>query len=257
MTNTLKTIAAALALYVIWTAATWFLEGRIETLLRPDAVADRLVYALTANLIVGIIGASVVLRFILGWKGADRTAAGFGSPIRTSLAIVAGLGLGLAFYVLSGGASSDPVVVANAFAQVLVVSAAEVIVCWAVVGSAFETAFRDLGRGIAVALAAPIASALFGLYHFAHSAPFNTAGMVLFLAAIGLVTSLFFFVSRDLYGTIAFHNFLGVVGVVDALAAEDKLQSMTQLQPPLIATAVVAIVVLVLADRFVIRRAAD
>ncbi|HKL29942.1 MAG TPA: hypothetical protein VJ898_11850, partial [Natrialbaceae archaeon] len=40
----------ALGTYAAWTAITWLLEGRIETFLRPDAVADRLVYTGVANL---------------------------------------------------------------------------------------------------------------------------------------------------------------------------------------------------------------
>jgi hypothetical protein len=254
MTNLKNALVAALALYLVWTFATWLLEGRIETLLRPDAVTDRLMYATVANLLLGIAGAVVLLRFILNWTGVARSAAGFGSLDRTAVAVVAGLVLGLAFYALSGGATSDPIAIANAFAQVLVVSAAEVIVCWAVVGSVTESAFRGSGRWLAIGLAAVVASILFGVYHFAHSAPFNTLGMVAFLSAIGLVTSLFFFVSRDVYGTIAFHNFLGVLGVVNALAAKDQLQPMMQLQVPLMVTAAVTVVALVLVDRFVLRR---
>lgn len=72
---------------------------------------------------------------------------------------------------------------------------------------------------------------------------------------IGLVTSLFFFLSRDVYGTVVFHNFLGVLGVANALAAEGKLQAMTELQPWLLATAATTVLVLVGADRFIIRRA--
>jgi hypothetical protein len=138
---------------------------------------------------------------------------------------------------------------------VLVVSIAEVAVCWAVVASVFEATFRHLGRAFAVGLAAVVASALFGIYHFAHSAPFNTIGMVAFLGVIGLATSLFFFVSRDVYGTIVFHNFMGVLGVVNALAAKDQLQPLAQLQAQLLATAVVAILVLAFMDRLVVRRA--
>ena len=33
----------ALGTYATWTAITWLLEGRIQTLLRPEAVTDRLV----------------------------------------------------------------------------------------------------------------------------------------------------------------------------------------------------------------------
>jgi hypothetical protein len=249
----MKAITAALTLYVIWTGATWFFEGRIETLLRPDAVVDRLTYAVIANLILGIVGAVFVLRFILNWLSATPEAVGFGAIARSTAAVGLGLTLGFLFYSLSGGGTSDASVIANAFAQVLVVSAAEVMVCWAVIGSVFAAAWERSGRWAATGFAAVTASVLFGLYHFAHSAPFNSAGMVAFLSAIGLVTSLFFFVSRDVYGTIAFHNFLGVRGVVDALATKDQLQPMTQLQMPLLVTAAVTIVILVLAERLLLR----
>jgi hypothetical protein len=255
MTETKRAIGAALALFIIWTAATWYLEGRIETFLRPEAATDRLLYALIANLLIGIGGAIVILRFIVNWRGVRRQAAGFGSLIRTAIAVPAGLVLGLGFYALSGGPTSDAIVITNAFAQVLVVSAAEVVVCWVVIGSVFEAASRNLGRLVAVGLAAVTASVLFGAYHFAHSPPFNTIGMVAFLSMIGLVTSLFFFVFRDVYGTIVFHNFMGVLGVVQALAAEGKLQGMTELQPWLLATAATAVLVLAAADKFIIRRA--
>jgi hypothetical protein len=254
MTGTKRAIAAALALFAVWTATTWFLEGRSETFLRPEATTDRLLYALVANLLIGIVGAIVILRFVLRSHRVCREAAGFGSAARTAIAIAAGLVLGLAFYALAGGPTSDPIVLTNAFAQVLVVSAAEVVVCWAVVGSVFEAAARGLGRLSAVGLAAVIASVLFGAYHFAHSPPFNTMGMVAFLSVIGLVTSLFFFVSRDVYGTIVFHNFMGVLGVVNALAAKGLLQDMSGLQPRLLATAATTVLVLAAADKFVIRR---
>jgi hypothetical protein len=85
-----------------------------------------------------------------------------------------------------------------------------------------------------------LASVLFGAYHVAHSAPFNTIQMVSLLSVVGLVTSAFFFVSRDIAGTIVFHNFLGTFGVVQALSAANALSSLEQLQSPLIVTAAIA-----------------
>jgi hypothetical protein len=61
-------------------------------------------------------------------------------------------------------------------------------------------------------------------------------------------------VSRDLYGTIVFHNFMGVLGVANALAAKGQLQAMTELQPWLLATAATTVLVLAAVDRFIIRR---
>ena len=134
----MRAIAAALVLFAAWTAATWFLEGRIATFLRPEAAIDRLTYAVIANLMIGIVGGMLILRLMLNWEWLRREAAGFGSPVRTAMALAAGLVLGLAFYALSGGPTANPVVITNVFAQVIVISAAEVIVCWAVVGSVLE-----------------------------------------------------------------------------------------------------------------------
>ena len=80
--------------------------------------------------------------------------------------------------------------------------------------------------------------------------------MAAFLSIIGLMTSVFFVVSHDVYGTIVFHNFLGVFGVVQALSAQDKLASFETLQAPLIATALTTLVIMIVLDVLLIRRRA-
>ena len=92
--------------------------------------------------------------------------------------------------------------------------------------------------------AAIAASVLFGLYHFAYSSPFSTIPMVALLTGVGFVTSAYFFLSRDIYATIVFHNFLGVFGVVQALAASGRLETLNSLQPTLIGMAAATAVVL-------------
>ncbi len=94
-------------------------------------------------------------------------------------------------------------------------------------------------------LAAVVSSVAFGVYHFAHSPPFNAVGWVLLLTVIGLVTSLFYFVSRDVYGTIVFHNFAGVFGVIRSLESSGNLVSFERPVPPLLIMALVAIALLV------------
>jgi hypothetical protein len=71
--------------------------------------------------------------------------------------------------------------------------------------------------------------------------------LVVFLTVIGLVTSAFFFISRDVYGTIAFHNFLGTFGVIRALDASGNLATLERPVLPLLVMAVVAIAVLIVA----------
>ena len=253
MSPKLASVLAALCLFALWTGATWVLEGRIETFLRPEAVLDRLVYTGIANLLIGILGAALVLRYALRAGGAAPALTGLGPRAPSALWVPLGFAAGLALYFVQGAPSTDPVVILNAYAQVLVVSAAEVMVCWAVVAGLLASAVGGPGWR-ALPVAAVAASLMFGLYHFAHSPPFNTAFMVGFLSLVGLVTSSVFFLTRDVYATLAFHNFLGVFGVVRALAEGGQIESFRTPQAPLIVTALVALGLLVAADRLLIRR---
>lgn len=248
-------LGGAIGFYLVWTAATWFFEGRIETLLRPEATGDRIAYAYIVNLLLGVAGGIALLRY---WKrrGAlDSARAGFGTGRGAAVALITGLILGLAAYWLQGAPSRNPVVIVNAFAQVFVVSAAEVIVCWALVGAAAEAFMRRARRALPIGAAAVLASVLFGAYHYAHSAPFNTLQMVALLSLVGLATSAFFFISRDIAGTIVFHNFLGTFGVVQALAAANALSTLERVQPALIVTA--AVTAGVLAAGYILLRMAQ
>lgn len=247
-------VIAALALYLVWALATWFLEGRIETLLRPEAIADRLIYILVANFLIGIVAAALVLRSVISSGAVDRVNTGFGPGRPSVLWVVTGFVVGLAFYFLQGAPSTHPMVIVNAYAQVFAVSTAEVLVCWALVGGVLSSAIGG-SRWVSSLVAAIVASVLFGLYHFGHSPPFDTVSMVSFLAVIGLVTSAVFFVTRDVYATIVFHNFLGVFGVARALAEAGQLEGFRQPQVPLLVTAVVTLAILIACDRFLIRRA--
>ena len=247
-------VSLPLVMYALWAAGTWSFEGRMETLLRPDAAADRLIYALAVNLSLGIVG-SVLL---LGWLGHRPGAPppgrrGFGSRTRVVICTAIGFALGLAWYAGQGAPSMAPIVATNAFAQVFVVSVAEVLVCWALVGAAVEAALQQrMGRAGTV-LAAVASATLFGVYHFAHSPPFDTWPMVALLTVVGLVTGAFFFSSRDVLGTAMFHNFLGTFGVTQALAAQGGSKTLETIQVPLVGTALTTAAVL-LAGYWWVRR---
>lgn len=188
-----------------------------------------------------------MIRFLSRAGEISTRQAGFWGLRHAAVAVAVGVVLGFAVYAIQGAPSLNLVVVLNAYAQVLVVSVAEVLVCWVVVGSVVESLLRDRGRWVSVISAAIITSVLFGVYHFAHSPPFNMIGFVILLTVIGLVTSAYFFVSRDVYGTIAFHNFLGIFGVIQALDTSGILASFEHPVVPLLVMAVVAIAVLILA----------
>jgi hypothetical protein len=244
-TRRAKAVAVCASLYSTWVVATYLLEGYPRTLLRSEATDLRVTYAAVANLAVGIVGGARVVR-ALGRAGVLTAAqAGFRGAAHTLAAVAAGTAVGFVAYWAQGPADVSAAVVINAFAQVLVVSAAEVVVCRAVVGCAIESLLRAWGRPVGVAGGLVAASAAFGVYHFAHSPPFNSLRTVAFLTGVGCATGLFFFISRDVYGTIAFHNFLALAGVVRVIQASGHTESYERLQPPLLWMAVGAGVVLV------------
>jgi hypothetical protein len=244
----------ALAAYLAWVAATYLLEGLPGTLLRPEAVGLRLAYAGVASLLLGILLPLWLLgRYVRAGFGTCEDF-GFSGAGRVAVSVVLGALAGYALFAMNQNAPAHPMAVANAFAQVWVVSVAEVLVCWGLVGSAVEAALRPRSRVAAPVLAALAASVLFGVYHFAHSAPFNEPRMVAFLAGIGLVTSVWWFASRDVCGTAVFHNFFAVTGVLAALQAGGLVAERPGPAIPLWITAVVATIALVLPAVLWVRR---
>jgi hypothetical protein len=239
-------IYSVLGLYALWVATTYLLEGLPRTLLRPEAQALRLAYTLAANVIVGTVGSMAVLGLLTCGRCMAMRAAGFATPRRTVLAVVLGFVIGGAACAGQAAPSLDPIVVLNGFAQAFPVSAAEVLICWSLLSVVSgQSVGSRAGRIAARPIAALAASVLFGVYHIAHSPPFNTLRMIVVLTVVGLVTSAFFFLVREVYGTIVFHNFLATFGVLRAIAAAGELGQYSTLKVPLIGTALVSLGVLV------------
>jgi hypothetical protein len=75
--------------------------------------------------------------------------------------------------------------------------------------------------------------------------------MMLILLMPGIVTSLFYFISREIYATILFHNFQGTFGVLS------NLENPELLDRPLYSLyflVLLAVAGLILADRFLARQ---
>jgi hypothetical protein len=252
--RTAAAVATALSIYAIWVLATYLLEGRPRTLLRPEAQGLRIAYTAVANLAIGLVGSALVLRRLIARGVLTARQAGFRNLRRTLFTALVGLGLGLASYWIPHPLASRPMAVLNVFAQVWPVSSAEVLVCWAVAGSLVHAVWPGPARTLVAAVAA---SVLFGLYHVAHSPPFNTPRMVVLLTAVGMATSLFFFLVRDVYGTIAFHTGLALIGVMGALDRSGELSAFDRPIAPLWAMALGALVLLVVLHRAWLRSDAE
>ncbi len=251
LTPRYRVIVLALILYAIWVLATWLLEGRLLTLLRPEAVTDRIVYTVVANMVIGIVLALWVVRQGISSKLVTRESTGFRTLKRTIPAVLIGFILGFLLFLLQNPPPLDPIVLLNVYAQVFTVTVAEVAICWGLIGADVEgTRGRIGGIGGGIILAA----VFFGFYHIAHSPPFNQPLMMVFLALVGVLTGLVYFIGRDIYATMAFHNFLGITGVLGTLNAAGGLETYRTPIMPYIAMAVISLVLFVVADVFLIRR---
>jgi hypothetical protein len=97
------------------------------------------------------------------------------TQVRTTAVIISAAVGGLAIFLLQNPPSTHPLVVFNIYTQVLPVSIAEVVVCWAVIGTSFGSLAKrkvsNNNKAISIVIGAIVASVLFGVYHFAHSPP--------------------------------------------------------------------------------------
>ncbi len=245
-----KGILWAIGLYLLWTLATYLLEGRVGLYQHPT-VSGRYIFVLVANVLIGIIGTLLVTRHLLNSRFIIRGQSGFRPAMRTSVSILIAVVVGGIYFLLARPSQLSLLMVLNGYTQVLPVSIAEVLVCWVLVGTSFESLTGSRGTVRSVLAGIVAATLFFSVYHIGHSAPFDQLGMMLFLLIPGLLTSLFYFFSREIYSTIIFHNFQGTVGVLG------NLDNPAFLNRPLFwlyLLLIISVLVLMSADRLLIRR---
>jgi hypothetical protein len=245
------TVLWSVGVYLVWTLATYLLEGRLNLLQQPT-IAGRYTYVLIANVLIGTIGAIWVVRSWLSSQFVTATQIGFRSVGRTLLTMVIAVVIGVVYLFLMRPAALPSLVIINGFVQVLTVSIAEIVVCWALVGASFEALAKSKGKFLSLLVGIVAATIFFSVYHIGHSAPFNQINMMLILLVPGIITSLFYFISREIYATILFHNFQGTVGVIS------NLENPEILNRPLYSLyflMLLAIVAFIGADMFLARRA--
>jgi len=117
------TVLVALALFALWTLATYVLEGRVRTLQRPEERRRRLVYAVVANVLIGTVVAGLAIRHFLRAEPAlDPGVFGIAPAARIALTVTAATLLGGIFLARQRPAVRNSVVLLNGFSQTLVVS---------------------------------------------------------------------------------------------------------------------------------------
>lgn len=253
-TSSLKFIAIALSVYISWVATTYLLEGRIHLFQSVEPVG-RITYVAVANIAIGTILSAIAIRYLILSDFIKPEMLGFNrSHLRTGAVIAAAAIGGFALFMNQNPKTTEPMIVLNAFMQVLPVSIAEVMVIWALVGSSFESLGRrrHLGKVASVIAGAVVASVLFGVYHYAHSPPFNETTMVLFLMLPSIATAVTFFLGRNVYAAIIVQNFMGIVGVMAGLP---ELEAYRQPMIPVYVLTAASVAALVMSVSVMLRRA--
>jgi|SRR5918996_609588 hypothetical protein len=283
MNNIARLILLSISVYIIWTFATYFFEGRVNLLQRVDPIG-RIEYAVVVNILIGTIFAFVMLRPSLRARFVTSKQLGFQSLRRIFTLVVIAIVIGFVLFLTSNplAGSMNATVIVNIFAQTLPTSIAEVVVCWAVVGTVFESLVRSKmhGKGdnpnwknrtelhlnwtsirrkvttvsvfslIVGGIVSIVSIVLFGIYHIAHSPPFNQPNIVLFLMIPAILTSVFYFIGREIYSTITIHNFLALIGVSGSI----DVTGLTQPLYPVLIIAFISVLVLIASNVFVVRR---
>src|SRR5215204_2218910 len=88
--STRRALILALAWYLLWVLVTYLLEGRIHTCQRPEDMGARLVYTLVANILIGIGGSALVIRFLSRAGTISTQQAGFRGLRHAAVAVVVG-----------------------------------------------------------------------------------------------------------------------------------------------------------------------
>jgi hypothetical protein len=131
--NALKLMAIALSVYIIWVVATYILEGRIHLFQKVDPIG-RMTYVVIANIAIGTVLSAIAMRYLLKAQLLKPEQLGLSkSRLRTAAIIASATAGGLVLFMLQNPTTLEPIVVLNAFMQVLPVSIAEVMVCWALI----------------------------------------------------------------------------------------------------------------------------
>ena len=241
----------AILIYLMWTLATYFFEGRVDLLHKNDPVG-RLEYTIIANIVIGIVLSMIFVKYALSAGLFSARQIGLRSITNTAILTAVTSIVGFFLFYVQGPSTLNPTAITNVFLQTLPVSIAEVIVCWVIVGASVESlANNRLGKKKTSLIAGLlISTVVFGVYHFAHSAPFNQPQVVFFLMLPGILTGVVYFLGRNIYATIVFHNFQALFGVL----ASVPLSQMLQIQIPIVLLAGISIVTLIIMDNVVLSK---
>jgi len=199
----LRLLLIPLLLYIVWMLETYLLEGSVGLFMHFQPLLF-LVYTVFANSIVGTIIPVMCLRSAFLSGAVNMFQVGFRSLRRTVLASGLTALSGYLCLVTFTPFGTHRIALFNAFAFIIPVAVAEVMICWVLIGTHVQAYIRNGSAAVSIILGVVTTAFLFGISFTAHSPPLNQPGVLLLLCVIGAGTALFFFAVRDVYTSVIF-----------------------------------------------------
>ena len=170
-----------------------------------------------AYYLIVILGPGILLPlFVLGWlknrHGIDpRFGNGRWEPFKLAGALAAGLVI--ASFPLGRQLAAEPAHALHVFVWAFMTSIVEVLVFLGIVYNVIHALVSRVGpRWLAVIIGVLAASALFALYHFSYSPPWNTSALALTVGVVWLEVATVYLITRSLWAAIVFNNTMAMLG---------------------------------------------
>jgi hypothetical protein len=203
VSSSVTLIVIPLMIVVIWLLENYLLAGTTRLFQHMDP-PGLVLYTALAGILVGIIIPLVRIRaaflsgavniFQIGFRSARRTGA---TVILTAIACGA-----VFLFANIPGRGPDPWETAALFLLLLPVSAAAVMICWALVGTHIQAYVRCEGVIVSVITGVVVTSLVFALSLAALIPGPDIGNLVGGFFAVGCITAFFFFAVRDIYASI-------------------------------------------------------
>jgi hypothetical protein len=195
----------AFIIYAAWTGETLLL-GDGTQLVPSGASGEWILFVIIAELFIGCFIVVFFLRTSIASGMVSLSQVGLNPGRRTIPALVI---TGAAGSVILAGVAGGQLAVSEAareFFLFIPISAGEVMVCWALIGTHLETVMIGSGPRNAALAGITGSALLYALPYVASGPPFNALLPVLVLLIAGMATGFVFLLFRDIYATLLAHT---------------------------------------------------
>jgi len=207
-------------------------------------------YVLVAGILIGTVAPAIFLKsgFLSG--AVNMYQIGFRNLRRTIVTAGIFACAGYLVLVVATPYASSPSTFIGTVLFLLPVAISSVMICWVLIGTHLQAYVRRYGAPVSILAGVTVTGMLFGISFAAHSPPLSDSRFILVAVGIGAATAIVFFAVREIWSAIIFTTFAlawFVRGWIDPAY-------VTPVSPLVILSAVLAILALLVSERYLMKR---